>query len=350
MRENLHSVSSVLLKWYDQYAREMPWRGIHDPYKTWISETMLQQTRVETVIPYYTRFLARFPTLPDLAAAEESEVLKLWEGLGYYSRARNLLKGAREVMEQYHGALPEDPEKLRRISGIGPYTAGAVSSIAFGLQVPAVDGNVIRVYSRVFGIREDMHLLSSRKIIAQLAASAVPEKRAGDYNQAVMDLGATICIPGTPECNRCPLAFLCDAFTHGDASDLPFIPGKAPLKIKKWIVPVVQSGNCVLLRRRTENLLKGLWCFPMLDCSSSEMSMCLLEKFHIQAFAAGAPMHARHVFTHLIWEMDIYPMKADPDISAPSDYSWISWPDVHTLAFPTAMNMPLKAAEKLFSL
>lgn len=347
--KKLNSISSVLLEWYDRYARELPWRGICDPYRTWVSETMLQQTRVETVIPYYNRFLTRFPTLPDLAAADESEVLKLWEGLGYYSRARNLLKGAREVMEKFQGSLPEDPAKLRKISGIGPYTAGAVSSIAFGLPVPAVDGNVIRVYSRVFGIRENLNLPSVRKSMETLVASAVPENRPGDYNQAVMDLGATICIPGAPECSRCPLSSFCDAFSCGDASDLPFIPGKSPPKKKNWTVPVIRSGSCVLLRRRSENLLNGLWCFPMLDCSLSELPSLLSEKFHIQAAVAGNPLHARHVFTHLIWEMDILPMKAAPDLSSPFDYSWIPWPDLRTLAFPTAMNTPLKAAEKLFS-
>ena len=147
-------IASPLLKWYDCCARSMPWRGIHDPYKTWVSETMLQQTRVETVIPYYERFLARFPTLKDLAAADEADILKMWEGLGYYSRARNLLKGVRQVMEQYNGTVPHDPKLLAKISGIGPYTAGAIASIAYDVPVPAVDGNVLRVFSRLFGIRD----------------------------------------------------------------------------------------------------------------------------------------------------------------------------------------------------
>ena len=152
--ERFRSISSCLLAWYDRFARSMPWRGICNPYYTWISETMLQQTRVETVIPYYERFISRFPTLEDLAAANESDVLKMWEGLGYYSRARNLLKGARQVIEQYGGKLPEGASELQNISGIGPYTAGAVASIAYGIPVPAVDGNVLRVYARIFGIRK----------------------------------------------------------------------------------------------------------------------------------------------------------------------------------------------------
>ena len=224
-------IAGLLLEWYDRCARTMPWRGIHDPYKTWVSETMLQQTRVETVIPYYFRFISRFPSLEDLAAANEQEVLKLWEGRGYYSRARNLLKGARQVMEQYGGILPKDPHLLRSISGIGPYPAGAVASIAYDVPVPAVDGNVCRVFSRLFGVRENIRLPEIRKSLESLAASAVPTERAGDYNQAVMDLGATVCVPGTPDCSKCPLSSLCDAFEKGDAADLPVIPGSAPQKI-----------------------------------------------------------------------------------------------------------------------
>ena len=171
----------MLLEWYDRCARTMPWRGIHDPYRTWVSEIMLQQTRVETVIPYYERFLSRFPSLPDLASADETDVLKHWEGLGYYSRARNLLKGARQVMEQYHGILPKDPVLLRKISGIGPYTAGAIASIAYDVPVPAVDGNVLRVYSRLFGFRESIQLPAVRKELDRIASAVVSAHRPGDY-------------------------------------------------------------------------------------------------------------------------------------------------------------------------
>ena len=192
-------ISGALLEWYDRCARKLPWRGIHDPYRTWISEIMLQQTRVETVIPYYERFLSRLPSLADLASADEAEVLKLWEGLGYYSRARNLLKGARQVMELYQGILPDDPELLRKIFGIGPYTAGAIASIAYDIAVPAVDGNVLRVYSRLFGIRDNILLPSVRKKLDELASAMVPGGRAGDHNQTVVDLGAIVGALGAPD-------------------------------------------------------------------------------------------------------------------------------------------------------
>ena len=339
--------SGILLEWYDRCARSMPWRGIQDPYRTWVSETMLQQTRVETVVPYYARFVSRFPSLRDLAEADEAEVLKLWEGLGYYSRARNLLKGARQVMEQYGGVLPQDPLLLRKISGIGPYTAGAVASIAFGIQVPAVDGNVLRVYSRLFGVRENIRLPEIRKKLESLASSAVPADRPGDYNQAVMDLGATICVPGTPDCGRCPLSSFCSACAQGDASDLPVIPGAAPQKVIYWTVPVLLSEGCFLLRRRTESLLHGLWCFPLLDCCPEKLPSFLETKMHISALPAGEPVKTRHVFTHLIWEMSVVPMEASPGPDAPAEYRWIPFSVLDSLAFPSAMNVPLAVARGL---
>lgn len=337
-------ISVLLLEWYDRCARVMPWRGIHDPYRTWVSETMLQQTRVETVLPYYDRFLRRFPALQDLAAADESEVLKMWEGLGYYSRARNLLKGARQVMEQYQGVLPRDPEQLRKLSGIGPYTAGAIASIAYDVPVAAVDGNVLRVFSRIFGIRENIGKPEIRKKVESLAASAVPLKRPGDHNQAVMDLGATVCVPGTPDCSRCPLCSCCDAFHHGDAEDLPVMPHAAPPKRISWTVPVIISDKHTLVRCRTESLLRGLWTFPMLDCDPSDACTALSSGFHISATPAGELTQARHVFTHLVWEMSVLPLKAPSGQPAPADFLWLSVRDLESLAFPAAMNVPLRTA------
>ena len=237
----MKEISSALLSWYDCCARNLPWRGFHNAYRTWVSEAMLQQTRVETVLSYYPRFLERFPTLSDLAAADEADVLKAWEGLGYYSRARNLWKGARQVMDQYGGILPRDPEQLRSICGIGPYSAGAIASIAYDIPVPAVDGNVIRVISRIYGIRTDVQEKETRRRIETLAAGLVPSERPGDHNQAVMDLGATICVPGTPDCANCPLSVFCDAFLTGDAADLPVLPKAKPQKCIPYAVLLIRS-------------------------------------------------------------------------------------------------------------
>jgi len=340
-------ISASLLAWYDRCARTMPWRGIHDPYRTWVSEAMLQQTRVDTVLPYYERFLQRFPALPDLAASDEADVLKQWEGLGYYSRARNLLKGARQVMEQFGGQLPSEPALLRKISGIGPYTAGAIASIAYDVRVPAVDGNVLRVFSRLCGIRENIGLPEVRKKLESLAAAAVPEKRPGDYNQAVMDLGATVCVPGTPDCTRCPLSSFCDAFAHGDAESLPIMPVSRPPKAVRWSVPVIISGGRTLVRCRTESLLRGMWSFPLLDCDPGSVFRFLEKKYRIRALAAGDPVHARHVFTHLVWEMDVIPAIAEPGLPDPADFRWVTLETLSGLAFPAAMNVPLQAARHI---
>ena len=261
----MHTIASSLLAWYDVHARVLPWRGIHDPYRTWVSEAMLQQTRVDTVLPYYGRFLADFPTLSTLASAAEADVLKRWEGLGYYSRARNLWLGAQQVMRDFGGILPADPALLRTIRGIGPYTACAIASIAFDVPVPAVDGNVIRVLSRLFGIRENPLQGEARARLEALAASLVPAGRPGDYNQAVMDLGATVCVPGTPDCDRCPLSSFCEAFRAGDAASLPMLPAARPPREIDYDLLILLYGSRILLRRRTEKLLEGLWCFPMFE-------------------------------------------------------------------------------------
>ena len=347
----MEQISSSLLAWYDLCARDLPWRGFHDAYRTWVSEAMLQQTRVETVLPYYHRFLSRFPDLASLAAAPEADVLKEWEGLGYYSRARNLWKGARQVMSEYGGILPREPEKLRKICGIGPYTAGAVASIAYDVPVPAVDGNVIRVLSRIYGIRTDALEPDTRRRIEKLAASLVPSDRPGDYNQAVMDLGATVCVPGTPDCGRCPLSAFCDAFTAGDAADLPVLPKTKPQIILPYSVLLILSGDRVLMRRRTENLLHGLWCFPMLEgfFQDDELARQIQKKLRLACGGLKEAGAARHVFTHRIWQMRIYTMSAEASASAPAGYSFIAPDRLASLPLPVAMNAAVSVLKQISS-
>ena len=341
----MHPVSSALLDWYDLNARVLPWRGIHDAYRTWVSEAMLQQTRVETVLSYYERFLSRFPDLPSLASAEEADVLKMWEGLGYYSRARNLWNGAKKVMAEYGGILPRNPVELRTIPGIGPYMAGAIASIAFELPVPAVDGNVIRVISRLFDIRENTTRPDIRREIEHLAASLVSSERPGDHNQAMMDLGATVCVPGTPDCDRCPVFAFCQAFAKGHPESLPVIPGSKPPKYIPWTVLVIRSGNRVLLRRRTEKLLQGLWCFPMLEghLANDELTYAVKQHLGLDTIPAEDHGSARHVFTHQVWDMHLYSMTALPDISAPAGYEWIVISGLSKIALPAAMTAAKRA-------
>jgi len=337
-------ITASLLSWYDRCARTLPWRGFHDAYRTWISEAMLQQTRVETVLSYYPRFLERFPDLPALAGASETDVLKAWEGLGYYSRARNLWKGAKQVMEEYGGTLPSDPSELRRICGIGPYSAGAIASIAYDVPVPAVDGNVIRVISRLFGIRTDALEAGTRRRIEELAVSLVPEQRPGDHNQAMMDLGATVCVPGTPDCGRCPLSSFCDAFSTGDASDLPVLPKAKPQKLVPCAVLLIRSSGRVLMRIRTERLLQGLWCFPVIEGEFSPGSLQLLcrKKLHVPAGTVTEAGSARHVFTHQIWQMRIFETDAEAFASAPAGYEFVPLEKVKDLPLPVAMNAALQ--------
>lgn len=338
-------IAPLLLTWYDQHARTLPWRGIHDPYRTWVSETMLQQTRVETVLGYYDRFLQRFPTIADLANAPEDDVLKLWEGLGYYSRARNLHKGAKQVMTDFCGIIPADVEKLRKISGIGPYTAGAIASIAFDQPVPAVDGNVIRVISRLTGIRENVGIPSVRRTLETKAAALVPEHRPGDFNQALMDLGATICTPGTPSCEKCPLHRICDAFDAGDAEDLPVLPRKNPPKVIDYTVCLIFSGNRILMRQRTEAMLRGLWVFPMLEGSPTLRQLpAQISKLTKLTVADVQPAGtAKHVFTHQVWQMQIYLMHTPEGADAPAGYRFIPAAEMESLAIPTAVKASVKA-------
>ena len=344
------NIVSPLLDWYDRNARTLPWRGIQNPYYTWVSETMLQQTRVETVIPYYHRFLSKFPTLESLAAAPETEVLKQWEGLGYYSRARNLWKGAQQVLRDFGGALPTDPEALRCITGIGPYTAGAIASIAFGQRVPAVDGNVIRVLCRLFGLRENARTPALQKRLDELARSLVPAERPGDYNQAVMDLGAKVCVPGTPDCDRCPLQSCCDAFHTGDAEDLPVLPRSKPPRVIHYDVPLIFSGGLVLMRRRTEALLRGLWVFPLVEADPGvEPDLKgFLARTLLPETTPQVRGHARHVFTHLVWEMRLLSLempKAAGEISPGGDYQWIALTELKHLALPVAMRGALRVLQ-----
>lgn len=256
-------LSSRLLNWYRKNQRSLPWRGRADPYAVWVSEIMLQQTRVETVIPYFERWIRLFPDVRALARASERDVLKGWEGLGYYSRARNLHKAAKIVVEEYNGEIPRDLDELRRLPGIGRYTASAIASIAFHMDVPALDGNIKRVYARLFDIVEPVDSKEGERILWNLAEEHLPEGNAGDYNQALMDLGALICIPKNPRCLICPVREFCRARQNGTQE-------ARPVKNPKKDVPhyvhaagvIIRRGRVLLARRPSNGLLGGMWEFP----------------------------------------------------------------------------------------
>src|SRR5512139_3105433 len=257
-------ISRLLLTWYHQHGRtNMPWRDHPDPYAVWVSEIMLQQTRVETVIPYFEKWMKLFPDVRALANASEREVLNAWEGLGYYSRARNLHKAAKIVAEQYHGEIPRDLEQLRKLPGIGRYTVGAIASMAFGMDVSTLDGNIKRVYARIFDVTEPVDSPVGEKILWQLADENLPKGHAGDYNQALMDLGAMICVPKNPRCLICPVMQFCQARQKG-------VQDQRPAKTPKKNVPryvhaaavIVQRGRVLLAQRPSQGLLGGMWEFP----------------------------------------------------------------------------------------
>ena len=256
-------IAPRLLPWYARSARRLPWRGSQDPYAVWVSEIMLQQTRVDTVIPYFENWMRRFPDLPSLALAEEQDVLMAWEGLGYYSRARNLRRAARQVLDQYGGVLPADPLALRALPGIGEYTAAAIASIAFNLDEAALDGNIRRVLARVFHMDLSARSPQGEARLRELARQELPAGQAGDYNQALMDLGAGICAPRSPQCLLCPLAEICEAHKQGDMESLPVLKARAPVPHYTVTAAVLRRGGQVLLARRPAGgLLGGLWEFP----------------------------------------------------------------------------------------
>ena len=259
--------SRKLLAWYGRHRRALPWRDAPDPYGVWVSEIMLQQTQVETVTPYYRRWLARFPTVEALAAAPLQEVLSVWEGLGYYSRARNLHRAAQVVVADMAGHLPSSVPELLKLPGIGRYTAGAIASIAFGADAAVLDGNVKRVLARVFDFRSDVKSPAGIKALWSLAESLLPRGRAGDYNQALMDLGATICTPRAPACSVCPVNSLCAARRLGVQLERPVSPARRARPERVYAAGVVRKGGRVLVGQRpADELLGGLWAFPAAEC------------------------------------------------------------------------------------
>jgi A/G-specific adenine glycosylase len=263
MRRKITPFARRVLRWYSVHARRLPWRRRFDPYETWVSEVMLQQTRVEVVIPYFSRWKNRFPTVRAVAQASEREVLKLWEGLGYYSRARNLQHAARIVVAKFGGKLPSDTLTLQSLPGIGPYTAGAISSIAFGCHEPAVDANIRRVLSRVFNLARAADSPAGNRILWGLAHANLPKGRAGHFNQALMDLGALVCLPKVPHCELCPAANCCAARRLGLQQQRPVLAARRPAPLHSVSAAVIRRRGRVLIARRPANgLLGGMWEFP----------------------------------------------------------------------------------------
>ncbi len=339
------TIRGNLLHWWDTGRRDLPWRRTKDPYAVWVSEIMLQQTRIDTVIPYYHRFLNRLPTVEALAKAKIDTVLKLWEGLGYYSRARNLHKAARLIVRQYAGRFPRDVKELQKLPGIGRYTAGAVASIAFGRPAPLVDGNVIRVLSRIYCIREDPTRSAVTKRIWQLAEELVCHKRPGDLNQSMMELGALICKPLSPDCRRCPVRTSCLARKQNLQNDLPRLPKAKKLPHYTIAVGIVFKNEKVLIdKRKPEGLLGGLWEFPggkkkKTETLKEAVAREVREEVGIEVAVGRRLMIVRHTYSHFKIVLHAYLCEYQSGAAVPLGCDAVKWVSVRQLpryAFPAA--------------
>lgn len=339
-QEQLQAVVQPLLRWYAQNARDLPWRHEVTPYRVWVSEIMLQQTRVEAVKGYFQRFLAALPDIPALAAAPQEQLLKLWEGLGYYSRARNLQKAAQVLVSDYAGALPADDKALLALPGIGSYTAGAIASIAFHLPVPAVDGNVLRVLARLRADSANILDPAVKKRAEALLAPLMPGARSGTFNQALMELGATVCVPNAPpRCAQCPVSALCRARQQGCAAQLPYRAPRKPRRVEQRTVFLLEQAGKVALRRRpAKGLLASLWELPGVPgWLEQEQAVDALRALGVEPLRLLPLPPAKHVFTHVEWQMHAWRAQVALPLPESCSLQWAMPEELaQTYALPSA--------------
>jgi A/G-specific adenine glycosylase len=336
---NAAEFQSELIKWYKTEARVLPWRSDPNPYYVWISEIMLQQTRVDTVIPYFLRFIAEIPNVHELAHIEEERLLKLWQGLGYYNRALNLKKAAQMIVQKFGGSIPSDMKELMSLPGIGVYTAGAISSIAFGKAVPAIDGNVLRIIARVTASSKDIGDPKTKKQFEPVLTELLPSGNPGDFNQTLMDLGATICLPnGEPKCGECPVSGFCEAYKKNLTSEIPVMSNKKARRIEKKTVMLISYNDMFAIRKRDKNgLLPNLWEFPNFE-GHLTLEKCeqVLNGFGIAAVEITALPPSKHIFTHLEWEMKGY-FVCVAELQDSSDFVWVTKDEIkNRYSIPTA--------------
>ncbi|MBC8044220.1 MAG: A/G-specific adenine glycosylase [Rhizobacter sp.] len=337
--------ATALIKWFEQSKRDLPWRKTNDPYRIWISEVMLQQTQVATVIPYYHRFLEKFPDVRSLASAPQGDLMKAWEGLGYYARARNLQHAAKEIVSKYGGTLPRTQEALRTLKGFGPYTSASVASIAFGADAAAVDGNVIRVIARLRAIKEDVRLQPTKDAVQQIAGELLPHGKAGAFNEAMMELGATVCTPKRPNCDGCPVSEHCIAYQTNQVE-------KFPVKSKLAVAPhyhiavgvVWREDHVLIALRQAEGLLGNLWEFPGGKVKAGEtLATCcrreVEEETGLKVMVQAEFIAVKHAYTHFKITLHAFRCEYVSGEAAPKQSQEIRWvkPDelLH-FAFPKA--------------
>ncbi|WP_137665563.1 A/G-specific adenine glycosylase [Enterococcus hulanensis] len=365
--QDVANFQTEFLTWYQQEKRNLPWRYNHDPYRIWISEIMLQQTRVDTVIDYFYRFMEQFPTIQDLANAPEDKLLKVWEGLGYYSRARNLQAAAKQIMEEFGGQFPTTVEEIRSLKGIGPYTAGAISSIAFEIPEPAIDGNVMRVVSRLFCIEADIAKASSRNIFDEAMRKIISQDQPGDFNQAMMDLGSSICTPTSPQCELCPIQNYCQAYRKNRQTAFPIKSKKQKPKDVYYVAGIIENRQQeIFLQQRPETgLLANMWLFPLEEISPSRFKE-LQEQydpndwdlFSSTLVAEDSPDffpeqeivwqkkvlgEVKHVFSHLRWHILVFYGRSAEMLTL--DGQWVKPKDFPQYVFPKPQQKMLEVFE-----
>ncbi|AEG61939.1 A/G-specific adenine glycosylase [Desulforamulus ruminis] len=334
-----------LLNWYRENKRNLPWREQKDPYAIWVSEIMLQQTRVDTVLDYYRRFLGRFPNMASLAEAELDEVLKYWEGLGYYTRARNLHRGAGEVMTKHRGVFPDNHRDVLALPGIGEYTAGAIMSIAFNEPYPAIDGNVLRVASRLFLLEQDIKSTGVKKEVEGLLKGVFPRQECSDFTQALMELGALICLPTSPKCQECPVQRDCKAYRHNRQQELPLKSKSGRQKKVQRYIAIVQERDRVLMGKRPERgLLGGLWEFPGVEGQNMEDFRQFKKEYNLEVTPCEHWIDTKHIFSHITWDMKVYRCSCRPEAIRESPLQWVYIQELHNIAIPTAFQ---KIREKI---
>jgi A/G-specific adenine glycosylase len=338
------SLHTALIAWFETHREDLPWRHTGDPYAVWVSEIMLQQTQVATVIPYFEQFIAQFSTVEALAAAPLDDVLKRWEGLGYYSRARNLHRAARMVVDEYGGKLPGNIDDLKKLPGIGPYTAGAVGSLAFGLDVPVVDGNVMRVLARLYNIEDDITQSATRRKMWELAEEIVPAGRAGLWNEGLMELGQQICTPRSPDCSHCPLDDHCEAYRLNLQYERPVRSARKAVPHVDVTAAVIrgENGKLLIAQRREDAMLGGLWEFPGGKREPGEsLEECLRREIREELgieIAVGAQLTTiKHAYTHFKITLHVFECQhtgGSPQAIECADWAWAAPVDLDRYAFP----------------
>ncbi|WP_026477541.1 A/G-specific adenine glycosylase [Alkaliphilus transvaalensis] len=330
-----------LLKWFSENKRWMPWRETKNPYLIWISEIMLQQTRVETVIDYYNRFIKKFPKIEDLAHASEEEVLKLWEGLGYYSRGRNLHKAAKQMVEKYEGVVPSSYKEIIKLPGVGPYTAGAILSIAYNQPVAAIDGNVMRVYSRLYHIEQDIMEKKTIDQVRYLVEGMMPIGNCNDFSEALMELGATVCTPKNPNCCQCPIQEYCLAKQLGKENDLPIRINKTKVTQHHKAILWIQREDKILIKKNKEKgLLAGMWVLPTLETQGKFKKIAEIQQ-EVDLSYGGIKINQyigdeKHIFTHQKWNIAIFIGCCNKkSMNIEEEYQWLPIEELKNIALPT---------------